>query len=157
KEAYFALRASDSMHVLDQVREELAQADIAFGPILEEARLDLQASQEQTLEAATARDSLHAERDDLAREVERIGAAARRLTAAVGAAQRRTDAAVVEAASTREALSTAYSEVDRLEVAAEEAASGAASLEANASAEREKLLGELEAARVNSERLEWQA
>ena len=58
KEAYFALRGSDSLQVLDQVRHELAQADVAFGPILEEARLDLQASQAQTLESATARDAL---------------------------------------------------------------------------------------------------
>ena len=44
KEAYFALRGSDPVQVLDQVRDELAQADIAFGPILEEARLELHAS-----------------------------------------------------------------------------------------------------------------
>src|SRR5262249_24067335 len=144
KEAYFALRASDSVQVLDQVRDELVQADIAFGPILEEARLELQASREQTLEAASARDALHAERDDLAHEradlaheVERVGTEARRLTAAVGAAQRRADAAVVEAASTREALNTAYTEVDRLRAAAEEAVSRAAALEADASAERD--------------------
>ena len=41
-----------------QVRDELAQADIAFGPILEEARLELHASREQTLEGAAARDAL---------------------------------------------------------------------------------------------------
>ena len=58
KEAYFALRASGPVQVLDQVRDELAQADIAFGPILEEARLELQTSREQTLEVATARDAL---------------------------------------------------------------------------------------------------
>ena len=58
KEAYFALRASDPVKVLDQVRDELAQADIAFGPILEEARLELHASREQTLEGAAARDAL---------------------------------------------------------------------------------------------------
>jgi hypothetical protein len=58
KEAYFALRASDPVQVLDQVRDELAQADIAFGPILEETRLELQASREQTLEGAAARDAL---------------------------------------------------------------------------------------------------
>ena len=39
KEAYFALRGSDPVQVLDQVRDELARADVAFGPIIEEARL----------------------------------------------------------------------------------------------------------------------
>ena len=206
KEAYFALRASDPVKVLDQVRDELAQADIGFGPILAEARLELQASQGQMLEVATARDALrkeveardlalearaaavqdlqaevgqlnstiaastsqaathqaemvalYAERDDLAHEVERIGAEARRLTAAVEAAHGRVDAADAGAASTREELNTAYTELDRLRTAAQEAVSRAAAIEANASAEREKLLTGLEAARAKIEQLEEQA
>lgn len=206
KEAYFALRDSDPGHVFDQVRDELAQADIAFGPILEELRLERQAAQEERREAAAARDALaedlqardfalearvaevqqlqeevrglneviaasasqaaapdtelvalYAERDHLAREVERIGAEAARLTAEVEAARGRADAAGSEAAGMREELTTAYIEVERLRNAADEAASRAAALEANASAEREKLLTDLEAARAHIERLEGQA
>jgi hypothetical protein len=206
KEAYFALRASDPAHVLDQVRAELAQADIAFGPILEEARLELRASQQQTLEVANARDALtgdveardralearaaeiqqlqgevgelnsaiagsasqlaahqvqvaalHAERDGLAQEVERVRAEARHLTASAAAAQARVDAADAEAAGAREELNTAYTEVDRFRAAADEAVSRAATLEANSIAERETLLTDLEAARGTIEQLKRQA
>jgi hypothetical protein len=206
KEAYFALRASDPVRVLDQVRDELTQADIAFGPILEEARLELQASREQTLADATARDALgkdleardlalearaaevqqlhekvgelksaiadsasqaathqaevaalHAERDHLAHEVNRLGDEARHQTAAVEVAQGRVDAADAEIASTREELNTAYAEVDRLRKAADEAVSRAAALEANSSAERESLLTDLQAARATIAQLEERA
>jgi len=153
KETYFALRASDPVPVLDQVRDELLQADTAFGPIVEEARLAFKASQEQAREVAAARDALaadleardlalearaaevrqlqeevghlngaiaaaasqatthqaeavalRAERDDLEREVERVGAELRRLAAEVEAAEGRVNAADTEAASRREEL-----------------------------------------------------
>ena len=125
KEAYFALRASDAVQVLDQVRDELARADIAFGPILEEARLDLQASQAQTLENAKAREALVAATD-------------------------------AEIANTRDELTAARTDAERLRTAADEAASRAAILEATSSAERDNMLTSLEAARAKIEQLDEQ-
>ena len=84
KEAYFALRASDSVQVLDQVRDELARADIAFGPILEEARLELHASQEQMLEGAAARDALGKDLEARNLELEARAAEVQQLQEAVG-------------------------------------------------------------------------
>ena len=202
KEAYFALRGSDPVQVLDQVRDELAQADIAFGPILEEARLELHASREETLQGAAARDALgrdlearnlelearaaevqqlqeqvgelnsalaasasqaathqaevaalHAERDRLAHEVERLQNEAIQLAAALEAARERMDAADAETAGTREELSTAYAELNRLRAAMDEAVSGAAAFEANSRADRESLLTDLHSARTTIEQL----
>ncbi len=84
KEAYLALRGSDPVPVLDQVRDELAQADIAFGPILEEARLELHASREQTLQGAAARDALGGELEARNLELEATAAEVQELQAAVG-------------------------------------------------------------------------
>ena len=202
KEAYFALRGSEPMQVLDQVRDELAQADIAFGPILEEARLELHASREQTLQGTAARDALgmdlearnlelearaaevqqlqeqvgelngalaasaseaanqqtevvalHAERDQLAHEVERLQNEAIRLADALGAAHERMADADAETARTREELSTAYAELNRLRAALDEAVSSATAFEANSRAERESLLTDLHSARTTIEQL----
>ncbi len=84
KEAYFALRGSDPAQVLDQVRDELARADIAFGPILEEARFDFHASQEQLLQAAAARDTLGEDLDARSLALEERGAEVQRLQEDLG-------------------------------------------------------------------------
>jgi glycosyltransferase involved in cell wall biosynthesis len=205
KETYFALRASDSRPVLDQVRDELSRADIAFGPIVEEARLSLRASQEQASEASAARDllanevttrdhalgaraleveqlqeevgqlnsviaasasraaahqaevvSLRAEREGLTREVERIGAEVSGLVTAAETAETRIAVTAAEAASTREELDAVRVEAERLRTAADAAASVTATLEANSSAERGRLMISLEAARADITRLEEQ-
>ena len=58
KETYFALRNSSPLSILDQVRDELSRADTAFGPIVEEERRALRASEAQLVEAAAARDAM---------------------------------------------------------------------------------------------------
>ena len=63
KETYFALRSSNPVPILDQIRDDLARADAAFGPIIEEARLAARRSDEKLLEATAARETLAAESD----------------------------------------------------------------------------------------------
>jgi glycosyltransferase involved in cell wall biosynthesis len=107
KETYFALRTSEPPPVLDQVRDELAEADTAFGPIVEEARLAVQASQSQALEAAAARDALAAEIDARAAEVQQLREEVGQLDSTVAAS-------AAEAATHRAEMATLCTERDDL-------------------------------------------
>ena len=114
KEAYFALRASDPVQVLDQVRDELAQADIAFGPILEEARLELQASREQTLEGATARDALGKDLEARNLALEARAAEVQQLQEEVGELNSALAASASQAATHQAEVAALQAERDRL-------------------------------------------
>ncbi len=179
KEAYFALRATDSVPVLDQVRDELAQADIAFGPILEEVRLELHESREQTLQGAAARDALGSalEARSLAlearaAEVQQLQERVTELDSAVADSASRAATHQAEAAALHAERDHLAHEVNRfgddvrhlltdLEAARatvaqlEEQAAGAnaalGALEAQATLERDELLQELTGARADAE------
>lgn len=128
KETYFSLRTSNPAPVLDQVREELAQADLAFGPIVEEIRLEAEQLQEEVdrLDAAataTAAEaaayeaeavSLRAEGDDLREELGRLGTEASRLGEALGAAESLAAAATAEAEQLRAERDGLREEVERV-------------------------------------------
>src|SRR5215204_573333 len=114
KEAYFALRASDPVKVLDQVRDELAQADIGFGPILAEARLELQASQGQTLEVAAARDALGKEVEARDLALEARAAEAHQLQEEVRELNIALAASASQAARHQAELAALHAERDRL-------------------------------------------
>jgi hypothetical protein len=153
KEAYFALRASDSVQVLDQVRDELAQADIAFGPILEEVRLKLEASQEQTLQLAAARDALDSDvearglaLEEQAAEVQRLQHEVANLNSAIGASASQAASHQAETAALRAERERLAHEVEcigaeaRDLTASVEAAQGRVdSAEAEAAGTREEL------------------
>ena len=114
KEAYFALRASDPVQVLDQVRDELAQADIAFGPILEEARLELHASREQTLEGAAARDALGKDLEARNLALEARAAEVQQLQEEVGELNSALAASASQAATHQAEVAALHAERDRL-------------------------------------------
>ena len=114
KEAYFALRASDPVQVLDQVRDELAQADIAFGPILEEARLELHASREQTLEGAAARDALGKDLEARNLALEARAAEVQQLQEEVGELNSALAASASQAATHEAEVAALQAERDRL-------------------------------------------
>jgi hypothetical protein len=61
KEAYLALRTNDPTPVLDRVWAELGQADMAFSPILGDARRALRTSEEQLRASIASRDRLTSE------------------------------------------------------------------------------------------------
>ena len=179
KEAYFALRATDSVQVLDQVRDELAQADIAFGPILEEVRLELHASREQTLQGAATRDELGRELETRDLALEAQAAEVQQLQAKIG----ELDSAVADSASqaaTHQAevaalhaerdhlahevdrfggdvrhlltdLEAARATVAQLEEQAADANAALGALETQAALERDELLQELTGARADAE------
>ena len=114
KEAYFALRASDPVQVLDQVRDELAQADIAFGPILEEARLELHASREQTLQGAAARDALGKDLEARNLALEARAAEVQQLQEEVGELNSALAASASQAATHQAEVAALHAERDRL-------------------------------------------
>lgn len=163
KEAYFALRASDPTPVLDQIRNELAQADTAFGPVLEEARLALEASEEQRLVVAATRDALAAELearqlvlDTRAAEVQELQDDVAQLTSAIGASASRVAECEAEMETLRaerndlaHQAETTVAEARRLAAAVEAAEARVAAASAEAAGARE----ELNAARVEVGRL----
>ena len=114
KEAYFALRASDAVQVLDQVRDELARADIAFGPILEEARLELHASQEQMLQGAAARDALGKDLEARNLALEARAAEVQQLQESVGELNSALAASASQAATHQAEVGALHAERDRL-------------------------------------------
>ena len=163
KEAYFALRASDSVQVLDQVRDELARADIAFGPILEEARLDLHASREQTLQGAAARDALGRDLEARNLELEARAAEVQQLQEQVGELNSALAASASQAATHQAEVVALHAEHDRLAHEVErlqnEAIQLAAALEAAhermdaANAEARRLAIQLEDTSLDSQEL----
>jgi hypothetical protein len=101
KEVYLSLRTDDPTPLLDQVWAELSQADVVFGPLLAQARLGLQTSEEQlrasvasreglAAELATKRDALEArtaEAQELQATVEKLQPTVQELQATVRALQ----------------------------------------------------------------------
>ncbi len=163
KEAYFALRGTDPVQVLDQVRDELARADKAFGPILEEARLELDASREQTLQGAAARDALGRDIEARSLELEAREVEVQQLREEVGE-MTSSLAAVASQAATHEAdVAALHAERDRLahevERFGEEARQLAAAVEAAqarvdaADAETARTREELNTAQAEVDRL----
>ena len=114
KEAYFALRGSDPVQVLDQVRDELAQADIAFGPILEESRLELHASREQMLQGAAARDALGNDLEARNLALEARAAEVQQLQEEVGALNSALATSASQAATHQAEVAALHAEHDRL-------------------------------------------
>lgn len=200
KEAYFALRASDPVPVLDEIRVELARADDAYGPIVEEARLALEMSEQERDEATAARDALAAalaereaagdpaenaairnERDAFATELgvtreelerltketlrfegEATAASARvgelegelgRYTAEIERFQAEAVSASSRAAELEAEIGRYNAEIERVVADAAHAHARVAELEEATTAERRRLLTELETARADGERL----
>ena len=114
KEAYFALRASDPVQVLDQVRDELARADIAFGPILEEARLERDASQERILEGVAARDALGQDLEASNLELEARGAELKQLQEELAQVNSALGASTTQAATREAEVAALQADRDRL-------------------------------------------
>jgi glycosyltransferase involved in cell wall biosynthesis len=152
KEAYFALRASDAVQVLDQVRDQLAQADIAFGPILEETRLELQASQEQTLEVVAARDALASGADARDLALEARAAEVQQLQEEVGRLHDAIGASATQAATHHAELAALQAERDRLAHEVERIAAEARNLTASTEAAEARVdFAHAEAARAREE------
>ena len=167
KETYFALRSSNPVPVLDQIRDDLSRADAAFGPIIEEVRLAARMSDEQLLEAAAARDMLAAELDARsaalearAAEVQQLQEEAAGLTNAVAASDERAAAhreEIDRVRAVRDAFASEVevlaAEVERLAAMVKAAQSRAAAVEPEVESARE----ELQEARTDVERLTAQA
>ena len=167
KESYFALRSSDPAPVLEQIRDELSRADVAFGPILEEARRAARMSGEQLLEATAARDMLAAELDARSAalearsaEVQQLHEDAAGLTNAVAASDERAAEhreEVDRVRAVRDAFASEVevlaAEVERLSAVVKVAQSHAAAVEREVESARE----ELRDAHAKVERLIMQA
>lgn len=167
KETYFALRSSNPVPVLEQIRDDLSRADAAFGPIIEEVRLAARMSDEQLLEASAGRNTLTAELDARsaalearAAEVQQLQEETAALTNAVAASDERAAADRQETdrvRATRDAFASEIevlaAEVERLAVAVKVAQSRAEAVEPEVAIARE----ELEEARTEVERLTAQA
>jgi glycosyltransferase involved in cell wall biosynthesis len=163
KEAYFALRASNPGPILDQIRDELSRADTAFGPIVEETQLALEASHSQLLEATAARAALAAEleaRDAMLEarraEVHQLQGEVAQLAGAVGASGEQIASRQIEVDALRaqrdgfaREVEVLAGEVERLATAVASAQSHASAAEGHATFARE----ELAATRAEAERM----
>ena len=163
KETYFALRSSNPVPALEQIRDDLSRADAVFGPILEEVRLAARMSDEQLLEAAAARDMLAAELDARsvalearAAEVQQLQEQTAALTNEVADRDERAAADREEIDRVRGVRDAFASEVEVLAAEVERLAAMARAAESRAAAvesEVESARGELQEARTEVERL----